>query len=141
MAIKKQEFYEGAALHQLVRNGSGQKIAYSAPFFIVEDALLLYLKYSTGVRTPWGFTFTPEEQHSLKTASKKQAVVIGLICGSDGIAKLDFERYSELADESDSSIWISCARKHRQHYEITGPNGSIDGKIPPSDWYNLLINN
>jgi len=34
MAIKKQEFYEGAALHLLVRGGAITSIRYELPFFV-----------------------------------------------------------------------------------------------------------
>lgn len=65
MAIKKQEFYEGAALHLLVRSGGIMSIRYEAPFFLLNDNVLIYLKYSTKGRSPWGFTFTTDEQIAL----------------------------------------------------------------------------
>ena len=62
MAIKKQEFYEGAALHLLARTGTVTSMRYNAPFFIFNDRVLGLLKYNTKTRSPWGFTFTPDEQ-------------------------------------------------------------------------------
>lgn len=47
MSIKKQEFYEGVALHLLARNGGITSIRYEAPFFLLNDHLLVHLKYST----------------------------------------------------------------------------------------------
>jgi hypothetical protein len=41
MAIKKQEFYEGAALHLLARAGGITGIRYVAPFFLLNDHLRL----------------------------------------------------------------------------------------------------
>lgn len=138
MAIQKQEFYEGAALHQLIRNGGSANFKYTAPFFVVDDRVQLYLKYSTGVRSPWGFTFTPEEQNLLHSHPGDIAIVIGLICGSDGIAALPFSDFKKLALVSDLSIRIACHRRHRQYFEITGPDGLMDAKVPPSDWYRLI---
>lgn len=86
MAIKKQEFYEGAALHLLARQGGIRSIRYQPPFFLINDRLTALLKYSTRGRSPWGFTFMPDEQALLKKVSSNHAVMIGLICGSDGVA-------------------------------------------------------
>jgi len=70
MAIKKQEFYEGAALHQLVRGGRITALKYEPPLFTVNNELLVCLKYSTKGRSPWGFTFTVDERHLLRTRAK-----------------------------------------------------------------------
>lgn len=40
MAIKKQEFYEGAALHLLARSGGISNIRYETPFFLRSFAAL-----------------------------------------------------------------------------------------------------
>ena len=84
MSIQKQEFYEGAALHQIIRGSSGtSSIAHSSPFFIFDGKLQVHLKYSTGKRSPWGFTFMPDEQLLLGERALEMPMVIGLICGTD----------------------------------------------------------
>jgi hypothetical protein len=40
MAIKKQEFYEGAALHLIARTGLVAGVQYVAPFFVFNNRLL-----------------------------------------------------------------------------------------------------
>jgi hypothetical protein len=137
MGIQKQEFYEGAALHQLVRGSLGLRISYSAPFFVVDDRLQIHLKYSTGVRSPWGFSFLPEEQKLMRTRSTDLPLVIGLICGSDGVAALPYEKYQQAATVRDVAVWVSCARLHREHFEVSGPDATVAGKISPSDWPRL----
>lgn len=59
MGIQKQEFYEGAAMHRLVRASAGVRISYLAPFFILDDRLQIHLKYSARARSPWGFPSCP----------------------------------------------------------------------------------
>jgi len=71
MAIKKQEFYEGAALHLLARNGGIAGIRYESPFFVLNDDPWVLLKYSTRGRSPWGFTFMPDEQVLLQVRASK----------------------------------------------------------------------
>jgi hypothetical protein len=54
MAIRKQEFYEGAALHILARAGSITSVQYLPPLFVLNGKLLVLLKYSTKGRSSLG---------------------------------------------------------------------------------------
>ncbi len=138
MAIKKQEFYEGAALHLLVRTGRITSIRYDAPFFLLNNRLLVYLKYSTRSRSPWGFTFTHDEQVLLQNKATLVKTVIGLVCGADGIATLSYDSLRSVAALRQASIHIACYRRYGQHYEVKGPDGTLDGKVAPSDWARIL---
>ena len=138
MAIKKQEFYEGAALHLLARNGGIKNIRYEAPLFIVNDHVLLLLKYSTKGRSPWNFTFTTDEQTLLQNKASKCKIVIGLVCGADGVASFTYDAYKRVAAPRNSAIHIACYRQHGEYYEVNGPDGALDGKVAPSNWQKIL---
>lgn len=139
MGIQKQEFYEGAALHQLIRGSSAStSIAHVSPFFIIDGSLQVHLKYSTGKRSPWGFTFMPDEQLLLQQRAEKMSLVIGLICGADGVAALPYEEYNRVAQVKSVALRVSCRRKHREHFEVGGPDGTLPGKVAPSEWIRLL---
>lgn len=138
MAIKKQEFYEGAALHLLARTGRMTRIRYEAPYFLINDHLLVYLKYCTRGRSPWGFTFTADEQRVLQQRSSELEIVLGLVCGSDGVAALDYEDYRNVAAPRTFAVHIACYRQHREHYEVNGPDGTVNGKVAPGDWLKIL---
>lgn len=139
MAIQKNEFYEGAALHQLARGSDTLRIRHDPPFFVVNDTLLIYLKYSTKGRSPWGFTFGREEQALLVTRANDCPIVIGLICGADGIAAVEFDWYRCIAAPRKCAVHISCARKHGHHYQVAGPDGTLDRKVSPSLWQRMLL--
>ena len=138
MAIKKQEFYEGAALHLLAREGGINNLRYEVPFFVLNNGLFVLLKYSTRGRSPWGFTFTPDEQTLLRTRASRSSVVIGLICGSDGVAAFSYDTYRTVASPRKAAVHIACYREHGKHYEVSGPDGPLDEKIAPSVWRQLL---
>jgi hypothetical protein len=138
MAIKKQEFYEGAALHLLARTGGITSIRYEAPFFLLNDFLLVYLKYSTRGRSPWGFTFTTDEQVALESRASQLKIVIGLVCGADGVMAFTYDAYRSVAALRDSAVHIACYRQHGEHYEVNGPDGRLDGKVAPSNWLRIL---
>jgi hypothetical protein len=138
MGIKKQEFYEGAALHLLARSGRVTSIRYEAPFFLLNSHLSILLKYSTRGRSPWGFTFTPDEQAILKRAASKSKIVIGLVCGADGVAAFRYDEYLSVAALKGAAVHVSCYRRHGEHYEVNGPDGCLGRKVAPSDWRRIL---
>jgi hypothetical protein len=139
MPIRKQEFYEGAALHQIACGSTVSSIRYEAPFFRLNDEFLVLLKHCTKNRSPWGFTFSHAEQTLLREKTSESKLVIGLICGADGIAAIEGESLFSIAALSNSAIHIACFRRHGQHYEVKGPDGILDGKVPPSRWQRLLL--
>src|SRR5687767_5341427 len=108
MAIKKQEFYEGAALHLLARTGGITSIRYDAPFFLLNGDLLVHLKYSTKGRSPWGFTFTADEQVILQRTATQSRIVIALVCGADGVAAFKYDEFIRVAAPRPSSIHLAC---------------------------------
>jgi len=145
MTIQKQEFYEGAALHQLIRGTNRPfEIVYSSPFFMIHNGPVIYLKYSTAKRSPWPFTFTTTESRSITLFAEEREVAIGLICGSDGVVALSITDYLEITPRphellnSGLSLRITCRRSHRSHYEVSGPASTLKRKIPLSDWTTLL---
>ena len=138
MTIQKQEIYEGAALHQLARAGGISSLRYDPPFFLLNGGVVVRLKYSTKGRSPWGFTFMPDEQSRMKEWADKSPLVIGLICGADGIAAINYDVYRDLAAPRKSAVHLSCYRLHGQHYGISGPDGELDRKIAPSLWQRIL---
>ncbi len=138
MAIKKQEFYEGAALHLLARTGRIRSIRYEAPFFLFNDHLLVYLKYSTKGRSPWGFTFTPDEQVLLQKRALRFKLVIGLVCGADGVAALTYDAFVSVAAPKKSAVRIACYRRYNEHYSVNGPDRSLARKVAPSNWLRIL---
>jgi hypothetical protein len=137
MAIKKQDFYEGSALYQLIKNSSGVNVRYADPFFVFNDQLHIHLKYSTGKRSPWSFTFAPDEQIVLRDRALGFPLAIGLVCGADGVAALQYREFAA-ATRIGPALRIACYRLHREHFEIRGPHGTVPGKIAPSDWIRLL---
>jgi hypothetical protein len=140
MTIKKQEFYEGAALHLLARSGGIAGIKYNAPFFVLNDRILVYLKYSTQGRSPWGFTFMPAEQALLRLKASEMELVIALICGDDGVAAITYDSFGRVASPSNASVHIACYRRHGEHYDVKGPDGRLDKKVAPSTWQKILEN-
>jgi hypothetical protein len=142
MSIRKQDFYEGAALYLLARTNQVKTIRYNAPLYLINGVLSVLLKYSTKIRSPWGFTFTPDEQSTLQQEASKRdrSLIVGMFCGSDGIAAISYSSYLTVAKPRPAAIHIACYRQHWEHYEVRGPDGTLDRKVSPSNWQRLLEN-
>jgi hypothetical protein len=80
----------------------------------------------------------PDEQELLLTKALDSKIVLGLICGSDGVAAISYDDYRTIAPPRKSSVHIACYREHREHYEVNGPDGTLAEKIPPSNWQRIL---
>lgn len=138
MAIQKQEFYEGAALHALARSGQVETLTYEPPFFTINRRLTVLIKYCTKGRSPWSFTFVPDEQKQLHRAASRSPVVVGLVCGADGVAAFGHSDFLKIADPKGVALHVACFRTHGKHYKVKGPEGILDRRVPPSDWRRVL---
>lgn len=138
MTIKKQEFYEGAALYQLLQAGKVERVSYAHPFFILNDKFAILLKYSTAKDSPWNFVFTPNEMEELASPAKEFSYSMGLVCGSDGVVSLSVEQFNSVAKFEGDALRIGCHRKFDTSYRIVGPDGDLGRKISRSAWVKLL---
>ena len=114
------------------------RVCYEPPFFLLNDGILVNLKYSTRGRSPWGFTFMPAEQALLEGRAFQANLFIGLICGSDGVAAFTYEAYRSIAMPRHAAIHIACYRGHGKHYDVSGPDGRLPSKVSPTDWERIL---
>lgn len=135
--IKKQEFYEGAALCQLLSADASTSMRCAPPFHIVNENVYVLLKYCTRSRSPWGFTLTSGERVELEAIACSEDVHIGLVCGSDGVAAVRYADLRNVLGSGAGSVRVACYRKQGQHYLISGPNGVLDRKVAPSRWRNI----
>lgn len=139
MGIRKQEFYEGAALHLLVRGDGINSVRYTPPFFTFNDEVVVLIKYSTKSRSPWGFTFAFQERQMMADAALEAPLHIALVCGADGVVAISHETFKSLIPESTtSSVRVACFRNHGEHYRVRGPIGHFERKISRSRWQTLL---
>lgn len=137
MPIRKQEYYEGAALHRLLRTNRVREIAYVNSTFVV-NGYVLHLKYSTATRSPWGFTFKPAEQQVLAKRRADNPIVLGLVCGADGVCALPYDEYLQIAPIQPTALRVSCARAQREHYVVQGPSGLLNSRVSLAAWQEII---
>jgi len=131
--IDKLQYYHGAAIIALLESGDLSVKKRGALGYIVNDKIFVFLKYRTTPRTPWVFSFDQEDvNRCTKMASEYNAVIVGLICGGDGICWLTWNEASTLIDSKPG--WIASRRKHNGSYGLTGQVTDLKRKIPVSRW-------
>lgn len=87
--------------------------------FAVAD-VQVYLKYSTARLSPWNFTFAPSNLHAVHQRAGHDRVVVGLICGMDGIVGLQpMELFMLASPYADKAISIGVSRKKGHHYRVS----------------------
>jgi hypothetical protein len=136
--IEKQEFYHGAAILRVVSDAACESVYKTECGFLINDQVLVYLKYRTKSRTPWTFVFAKEETIQLNVAESKYAkVVIGLICGGDGVCGLPWSPARDLL--ADQAGWISCARRFNEQYGVSGSAGTLRRKVSLQQWPGVIF--
>ena len=136
--IDKQEFYHGAAILRVVSDDRCESVCKSDGGFLVNDQVFVYFKYRTKSRTPWSFVFAKEETAQLNAAESKYGkVVIGLICGGDGVCGLPWPPARDLL--ADQAGWVSCARRFNEQYGVSGSAGALRRKVSLQQWPGVVF--
>jgi len=137
--LDKSEYYHGAAIIRLM--GDARCLAVKKRGFlgyVVNDEIFVFLKYTTKARSPWGFSFNKEDVDHLFTIEQEyKSVVLGLVCGGDGVCALHWSEAKELLGGKPGRI--ATGRKHNQCYAVWGTKGTWKRKIPLGRWPLLLF--
>jgi hypothetical protein len=139
--IKDFEFYHGLVFARIL-HGTQRPLSVR-PFqsvsnasYIINDAVGIYIKYSSKRMTPWRFTFKKEHQDEIDILkSKFKSVFLILVCYDDGVVCLSYSELKQLLDNQHDPIeWISATRHKREMYSVKGSNGELDFKIGQNDF-------
>jgi hypothetical protein len=136
--IDKLHYYHGAAIVSLLEENEDISVKKKGVLgYVINNRVFVFLKYTTKARSPWRFSFDQEDiDRCLKMASEHTEIVLGLICGGDGICALKWEEVESLLDTKPG--WISAKRKHNESYGVAGSISKLKGKIPVGKWTNLI---
>lgn len=136
--LEKQEFYWGAAIIRLLEDSRCTCLKKEEYGYLVNSTSFVLLKYSTKSRTPWRFIFGEDELARLTDVSNRNSsIVIGLICGGDGVCAIAWTQVLTLL--GGKSGWISVRRNFHERYGVAGPKGELDRKVSVRDWPAVLF--
>jgi hypothetical protein len=137
--LYRNGYYHGAAIVRLLDDHRCRSVRKHGHFgYVVNEDMFVFLKYTTKARTPWGFTFDQEDiDRCISMSSSYRRVVLGFICGDDGVCALGWSQARRLLAEKPGRIAVG--RKHNKQYDVWGSAGELKGKIPLNHWPTLLF--
>lgn len=132
--LDKSEYYHGAAIIRLLADERCKTIRKRGLLgYVVNDNVFIFIKYTTKGRSPWGFTFDQEDvDRCFKMLNDYGRLILGLVCGGDGICALDWGEVKELLDGKPGRIAV--ARKHNHSYSVWGTAGELKRKVAVGRW-------
>lgn len=146
--ITTRDQYEGVVLRRLVKHDGPVRVDEigdkAGHFCLNEDAFLL-VKYSSRNRSPWRFTFQPDDIETLVTDHNQGGLFGGsyvcLVCGLNSLCALREKEWSTLLDLGgrEEQQTITVRRHPRTSFEVTGSAGQLERKIPVSRFPSLLF--
>ena len=135
--IDKLHYYHGAAIISLLENENFSVRKKGLLGYIVNDQVFIFVKYTTKARSPWRFSFDQEDvDRCLKMALEHKVVVLGLVCGGDGVCALSWEEAQHLLNTKPG--WISVQRKHNKSYGVAGSVSELRRKVSVKRWFSII---
>ena len=136
--IEKLEFYHGAALVRLIEDARCTRIAKHPCGYLVNQARIVAIKYSTRSHSPWGFTFSQDDVTRINNAEKElNDCLVALVCGGDGICVLFWMTVAELLGNQPGRI--AAKRGFAGCYAVSGPAGKMKGKVAMNSWPSIVF--
>lgn len=111
-----------------------------AGFYLINNNLPIYIKYSTSRRGPWSFNFQKSHQETHQNIYQKyNECIIAFVCGKDGIAALTHKNFRKVLDESfDDQEAVTIRRRHNAMYQIRGKDGAFEKRVSRSSLEEIL---
>ena len=137
--LDKSEYYHGAALVRLMEDKRCHALKRREFLgYVANNEIFVFLKYTTKGRSPWGFTFDQEDvDRCFKMTTEYKNLVLGLICGGDGVCTVDWHEAKELLGGKPGRI--VAARKHNHSYSVWGTVGELKRKVSVNRWPSLVF--
>ncbi|WP_273426071.1 hypothetical protein [Marinobacter sp.] len=143
--IKDFSRYHGAAIVELLESVDDNLAIRSlsnAGFYVINDSLPIYVKYSTSRKGPWVFNFALAHQVVENDLFEEFGECLTVfVCGKDGIAAILHCQLKQLLDEDfEDQESVIIKRRHNQMYQVRGKNGSLDKKVSRSSLPDAFLN-
>ena len=112
----------------------------AAGFYLINEELPIYIKYSTSRKGPWSFNFHNAQQEiQLSLYREYRECIMAFVCGKDGIAALTHSSFRNVLDESfDEQEAVTIRRKHNGMYQVRGKDGVHEKRVSRNSLREIL---
>ena len=126
--IGEKERYHGVALARLIQDSEGAVLltswnTVSRCAYVMNEATVLFLKYSTNRLSPWPFVFSAEQKDELSDLSGMfEAVWLVMVCGNEGIIAVPWNAANArlLPNSHAGAFSLQASRKPGQKFRVGG---------------------
>jgi len=139
--------YYGAVLHQILDATEGATILRRAfpdcaGFYVLDEKIPIFIKYSTKRLGPWVFNFHRDHQRRQQLLFEKLGeCIMVFVCGRDGVVALTHEEFRLVLDDFfEEQESVSIRRRHKEMYKVKGRNGKLKHKVSRNSLRELVVN-
>ena len=134
--IPESARYLGSALDYIVQSWNGpitiqRACSEVAGFYVLNEKIPIFIKYSTKRHSPWPFTF--HRNHQLQQQSLYESLgecLMVFVCGRDGIAALTHNDFRNILDQRfEDQESVTIRRGHAKMYQIRGRDGKLGRRV------------
>lgn len=120
--------YHGVALTRLVQD-AGETVSLqslsgtSRCAYLVNDEVVVFLKYATSRLSPWRFGFSADQRRQLDILSVQfTATWIVLVCGNEGVLTVPWAQVeAELTQSRESNAFsLQASRRRGEKFRLSG---------------------
>jgi len=135
MKIQEQDLFHGAALTQIVEHSSFKALNRASTkygHYLVNIDRHVFVKYSKSTRSPWRFTFQPNDLQSIQAeVSAGHLVFLCLVCGKTTVCALTEAEFSSLIDINASRTqWVRVEVPSGGSCHVSGSLGKLKHTVP-----------
>ena len=137
--------YYGAVFTYIIDRWEGSvafRKAYedAVGFYLINERIPIYIKYSTNRNSPWTFNFQKEQQYRQQyLADVMKECIMCFVCGKDGIVALRHADFRGVLDDNfERQEAVTIRRRHNMMYHIKGRDGEFDRKMSRNSLAEIL---
>ena len=136
MFSKADRFYGYFLNELLARDSSGLRISEhriaQQRFYIVNDQIPIFVKYSSSPGKLWTFSFSHQQQVIQRELyHHKGFCITAFVCGADGIAALRYNELRRVLDDYFEPVENVIIRREPNHsYDVRGHDGHLTERVP-----------
>jgi len=132
MKIRAQDRYLGAGLAQIVEHQSFKalnQVSGGYGHYVINADRHLFAKYSSTSRSPWQFTFQPDDLKAILSAGSKTFVM--LVCGAVTVCGLTLSEIRQVIDlNSAAAQYVKIEVPRGGSCHIRGSKGKLKTTVP-----------
>jgi hypothetical protein len=132
MKVQDKDIFHGPGLVQIVEHPSFKALNRGSPkygHYQINNDRHVFAKYSSGKKSPWQFTFQPDDLEAVRRAGEKTFTM--LACGHNTVCGLTLKEVEEVIDlksNTTQTVIVDVPKGGSCH--VRGTRGKLGRAVP-----------